>query len=895
MIGKQLSLFDDLPEKDVNQSLPKKKVLEPNLQEQMLDKYGLNTWQKITIFLSAKVADVIPNQSLEILGNKQEVVAIAQSFASPKLIRELRLTRNQKEDEINFSLSKNRVIYQSQDIGKIKILYKPSLPGELQARLAIESAIDRFLEYLQKVHKIAVLDESDYHVMVFIPSTKEPANFKQHWRDFIEKVAFSTYGDTQYQLPGLAQTLIAMLNSVTLADRGHGIVDVPIITQEQSNVLAAWYFAVIREVEKRQTVRQSQINNLLRELTNSNLTIKERTSKEKELQKKEKKQVEEANKYRDCFQKSFNEVLQEQQENWRKLEEINNQLKTTDLKKQNRLQKKTNELVSKIIFTQQSVNEKLHLFNQCQGDPFKFIELDQQQNPHKFQGIVDISRSFTKTAADQINATRGDIFTQCIKEMYRLLENKPSDPLPEALLREKAKMIEGRSPGDDGNDFCYSCGIALDDKRTKKWQIARFMFERPSQRPQSSNSETRPSTCPSCSVLAFASPLKITDESIILQLESKNQNSSVKLQLKNYIRMLTNKELHLSSGRYLLLASDKTQGGDLAAQKLGQFEYALAKVASIFPGEVLTDFDFYLVIQGSQKKLLPSRHLIFLKGLMSSYSQFIIISGKEINLTLGDAVRYIEQDLPVLAEYTLAKVANNYNQRDLEKTRASYWKTIQQDTEGVNMSSEELGKRAKLYRDVAALTGLTYAFASYLESTAKEHNKKNKDKENFKEIDVAREVSKLIEQVEDAVGFCYYAAFGDETKTTVQARLYQNPDNYFIYEQTKELLSKLGVTDREKTEGSPVEIVVFAFLLLMEQGLYRLGSLLLQDYQTEAGKTWLNLYADDVMKAYAYFADSKNKEGYAQEKDWKTLTYNLKLSLYTRFPELVRKLNNKEK
>ncbi|NJL56417.1 hypothetical protein HC928_15490 [bacterium] len=54
----------------------------------------------------------------------------------------------------------------------------------------------------------------------------------------------------------------------------------------------------------------------------------------------------------------------------------------------------------------------------------------------------------------------------------------------------------------------------------------------------------------------------------------------------------------------------------------------------------------------------------------------------------------------------------------------------------------------------------------------------------------------------------------------------------------------------------------------------------------EDGKVWLKLYADDILRAYTYFSEKKD---YCQEKDWKELTYQVRLSLYTRFPELVRK------
>lgn len=806
------------------------------------------------ILLSALSSDVFHGerqQVIALLANQPIAIAIAQSFGSSKIIRELKLSKKSaKADLPEIEYKQDRVFYQDQELGKIQILYKSPIPGELQARLAIESAIDRFLEYLQKVHQIVVLEESDRHVRVFIPN-KEIPDFKTLWRKFLEDVAFSTFGENE--LAGLVQTFIVMLNAITLSGRGFSTLDVPILTRDQANVLAAWYFAVARDVEGRQIKRQKQIDALVKELDKPDLAEKEVKSKSKELQDKQAMQDKEAKKYQEYFQKGFDKSLKEQASVWQELGVITKDLEKTGLTKaqKNKLQKQQDNLKSKVVFSQESVQQKISLLAESRGDPFVFLQLNRSQDLEKFRKIEAIAKSFSKVATDQINATRGDIFTQCISEMYRLLETETFDPLPEPLLSEQVILPEWRSAGDDSKEFCYSCGVSLDPK-TAKWQVLRFMFERPSQRRQSSSGEGRPHICTSCSALAFASPLKVTDESIILKLTSvKGDRDSVSI--KDYVRMLTNKEMHLSGGRYLVLASDRTGGGDIAAQKMGQVQYAMAKVASIFPVEVLTDFNFSLIVQSSQPINLQSRHLLFIKGVMEGYSQSIIISGKDINMTLGDAVRYIDQDLPILAEYTLTKISAPYGQLDLEKVREAYWLEIQKDLQaiGVSMESEnQLLKRARLYRDVAALTGLTYAFAQSLENTAKAASMKIED--------IEREVSKLIEKVDDAVAFCYYATLGDETKKSVQSRLYRSPYNYFVYDQTKALLEKLGLSDRETTE-------------------------------TDKQQTYLALYADDVLSAYTHFAEN----GYSQPKDWNDLTYQLKLSLYTRFPELVRKLKTK--
>lgn len=841
MIDKQVSLFDywDVQHQQV-------------LKQDAKDDVGNS--HLIVILLSALAAKAISDDHrLELIATLTpypQAIAIAQSFSQSKLVRELRLKHNSATNQLpKLDFQGNQVIYQGQVIGETKLLFKSPLPGELQAKLAIESAIERFLEYLQKVYYIVALNESARHVLVFIPGEQHLIDLKEIWDYFIKKVAFSAYGDTKHQLPGLVQTFIVMLNAITLSGRGFSTLEVPILTKEQSNVLAAWYFAVIRDVGERQKVRQSQIEQLRKYLESSDLSDKERKSKEKDLQAKEVMQDKEAKKYTEYFQKSFTKDLETEKMAWQELKTLEIKLLEPGLSKseQRKLQNQQIKLKEKVFFSQDSAEYKINLINQAGGNPFNFVQLDKKQNPDKFKVIDSIAKNFKKTATDQINSTRGDIFTQCIYEMYRLLENPPSDPLPEPLLTEHSILPEVRSPGDESREFCYSCGVAIAPK-TARWQVLRFMFERPSQRRQSASGEGRPHICASCSALAFASPLKVTDESIILKLEPSDKSAASELKVKDYIRMLTNKELHLSAGRYLLLASDKTNTGDLASQKLGQVQYTLAKVASIFPVEVLTDFNFFLITQSSQPIPLKSRHLVFIKGLIEGYSQSIIASGKDINMTLGDAVRYVEQDLPFLADYTLTKVAGVSKNIELEKIREYYWKTVQKDLKliGVSMSSQ-MSKRATLYRDVAALTGLTYAFAQSLESTARKARKQE---------DVEREVSKLIEKVDDAVAFCYYATLGDEKKTSVQARLYENPENYFIYAQAKDLLEQLKIVGREEKD--------------------------------DAGKNWLNLYADDVINAYAHFAQND----YAQEKDWKELTYQLKLSLYTRFPELVRKLKS---
>ncbi len=794
--------------------------------------------------LAAGTISVNDKNLIAALASLPGSVAIAETFGASKLIRALNLNRNKSTGLLDnqASFKNNEVFYQDQVIGQVKLLFKVPLPGELQAKLAIESAIDRFLEYLQKQYYMVVLDESDRHVRLFVPQNKISEDFKLLWNDFIGKIAFSIYGNPRLKLLGLTDTFILMLNNITLAGRGFSTLEVPILTPDQAIIIAAWYNAVIREVKKRQNTRQAQIDRLRQDPA---------SCQSKELAKKEEMQEKEAAKYAQNFHKSFSKKLEMQKLAWQDLNIIESQLAQTDLSetKRRKLQNQQIKLQDKIDFDEASVHRKIDLLKLSGGNPFQFIQLDQEQEPEKFARIKELGEKFTKTATDQINSTRGDIFSQCIYEMYRLLENPPSDPYPEPLLTEEITLPQGRSPGDDSKEFCYSCGTALDPK-TAQWKLLRFIFERPLQRCQSAPRDDSPFICTSCAALAFASPLKITDDSIVIQLETRVQKTD-KLKISDYIRMLTVGETHLYAGQYLILKSDKTNTGDIAADKLGQQQYALAKVSSIFPLEVLTDFDFYLLIQGSEKIKLKNRYLLFIKGLMNGYNQSIVTSGKEINVHLGDAIRYVERDLPIMAEYKLLTKSSYTNGILLEQIRSSYLSLL-----GANMNS---------YKDVAALTGMLYAFVQSFKSVANAELIKAeliKQAETPEEVSklVKREVSKLIEKSNDPTAFCYTFAqycnvtnIGNDKRTFTQVRLFSNPDNYFIYEQAKELMQKLGVEidTREKKDGQQSNIT---------------------------------FYPDDIINAYAYFSEN----GYAQEKDWRDLTYQLKLSLYTRFPELVR-------
>jgi len=85
------------------------------------------------------------------------------------------------------------------------------------------------------------------------------------------------------------------------------------------------------------------------------------------------------------------------------------------------------------------------------------------------------------------------------------------------------------------------------------------------------------------------------------------------------------------------------------------------------------------------------------------------------------------------------------------------------------------------------------------------------------------------------------------------ATLWRSADNYFIYDEAAKLLERLSVNraERETVDGN---------------------------------QRRLQFYFDDIVKAYTLLFE----EDYRTEKARREFTYELKLSLYSRFPEYLK-------
>ena len=195
------------------------------------------------------------------------------------------------------------------------------------------------------------------------------------------------------------------------------------------------------------------------------------------------------------------------------------------------------------------------------------------------------------------------------------------------------------------------------------------------------------------------------------------------------------------------------------------------------------------------------------------------------------------------AEPTEAKQLSDWSyseKRSLEELREKHCELIkdEQSSKGDKLMS----KQAEFYRDVAALTGLTYAYCDYLRGELRK--KENPDT-------VQREVKKLIEKVVNPSFFNYEAS---DVLPGTRATMYCNDDNYFCYAEAKRLLKdtlKLDLSDR--------------------QG------------RTDKGQESLTIFFDDILNAYTAISLK-----YCRKAEQRKLSYQLKLNLHAKFASLFK-------
>ena len=482
--------------------------------------------------------------------------------------------------------------------------------------------------------------------------------------------------------------------------------------------------------------------------------------------------------------------------------------------------------------------------------------LRNQTDTTHFDHAKRLSRQFNRTGAMQFSYGTVKLKSQgrksSIEDTIVEILNAPIAPpsCPFVSLDEIPEVIV-RNAGDNAKNLCYSCGRPLPAKKRHQ-QANRFVLSAPSQRLQSGGSQAQPNVCGECLTVAFACPVKLTSGAIVVQLAPHDETDQP-FSIENHLRMLTLGELNLVAGRYLLINCREFVGSGnsrtLVSEKIGQVQYTLWRVARTFPAQALRTMKFTLFTGGAEIPL-KTRHFVWLSLLNEIFSPNLVVEQRD-NIPLGQAIRLIQKDEVIAAIYKMVTVdpdkkeANQLREtsyrekRTLEELREKHCTLLEQPPE---KGEKPKMNQAQLFRHAAGLTGLTYAYCDYVRSEVKKEAPDT----------VEREVSKLIEKVTNPNFFNYAAS---EPLPGTRATMFRNDDNYFCYDQAKCLLTEeLNLDLSSRGEST-----------------------------SERGQLQLPIYFDDIVNAYTTLFEKYYKSANEQRK----LCYQLKLSLYAKFANLL--------
>ena len=561
------------------------------------------------------------------------------------------------------------------------------------------------------------------------------------------------------------------------------------------------------------------------------------------------------------FDKTYNDNSKAVQSAHSKVEEYKDRLSqpTLSSQKRNLNEKKLDEWQTKLSLAKE-IFEGVKQTNEIKLKQ-NLSELQEEIGEKNFARIQRLSRQFHGTARWQFGPSvkpkskNGNIEGTIIDIL-----NEPLAPptCPLVSINQIPGFIERRAGDMKSANFCYSCG-KLFSKENRKYKANRFVLKDPSQRPQSGGGETSPNICGDCMTVAFACPLKLTNGAIVVQLTARSRIDQ-SFSIENHLRMLTLGELNLVAGRYLLINCREFvksgNSGTLVSEKVGHVQYALWRVASIFPAAALHPMKFTLFAGGAEISL-KTRHFVWLSLLNEIFSPHLVVDQRD-NILLGQAIRLIQKDEVISAIYKMVtvdpdkKLANRlwktsfHENRTLEELREKHCTLLEQLSErGENSKMNQ----AQFFRHVAGLTGLTYAFCDFVRVKVKDD----------KNLDPEREVKKLLEKVENPNFFNYAAS---EPLSGTLATMYRNDDNYFCYDEAKNLLTEELNLDLSSRKES----------------------------RSEKGQLQIYIYFDDIVNAYTVLFEKYYKSVNEQRK----LCYQLKLSLYAKFAWLFQKTSKGE-
>ena len=413
---------------------------------------------------------------------------------------------------------------------------------------------------------------------------------------------------------------------------------------------------------------------------------------------------------------------------------------------------------------------------------------------------------------------------------------------------------------------CASCGQIV--PKNEAFERLAIFLKDADERPQSGrHKDDKNFFCKRCVATVFLCPVKLSPETITVRFfcdpdsfASMTSQKTAEMELKKFVAQ----SLHVHAGNFISLHITEFVDRKPLAQTWGAFHYSLWKMSTTFPPELFAQGFQIEVFPGEESFFLPNWALWFVSALAEWDSVFgywcyadknnRAHTGKFLRLTARG--KLFQGFYVLIAGGLIKEYARTWRINRLQEIWAEFETLLEEETK---MPIPD-------YPRIAGFTGLLLPLAERVQSSKKCPKEKK------------RAVGKLLEEADRPVQFAYTAARETGTPDFIFCK---RPRNRFFYEKAIELLEWSG----ENTERLKKEADQKAMELAEKDEVFK--------WMQEAEEK-IFICPDQIVRVTSALV-KENEKPYENEADWRAFAYQVKLALWSMFPQHLGSQDKKER
>lgn len=412
---------------------------------------------------------------------------------------------------------------------------------------------------------------------------------------------------------------------------------------------------------------------------------------------------------------------------------------------------------------------------------------------------------------------------------------------------------------------CAACGEILSAKEGYE-RLAVFL-KNADERPQSGTyKDQKARYCKRCVATVFLCPVKLTPETLAIRFKSElAEKSGATLLVEQTLKKFVAQSLHVQSGSFINLHLTESIVVEGKRKQLvevwGIYHYALWKIATLFAPELFVQGFKVEVYPGEETFSLP----IWALWLVSSFArwdsvfQYNCYAHKDNRTSFSRFLRMISHEKIFEAFYTL--ISGNVIHASYVKTwRLNALQDIWSAFEQI-LNKEDKNMPIPDYPRIAGMTGLLLPFAERVQSAKKQPDEKR------------TAIKKLLQEVDRPVQYAYTATRETGSPDFIFCK---RTGNRYFFEKALDLLKEAGEDIerlKQEAEKKTTELAQkdekFVWMQQADEKIF--------------------LCPDQIMRVVSALVSEGIKEGekppYKSETDWRTFTYQVKLALWSMFPQ----------